>query len=389
MQVKRLKYVVDHAYRHTVLYHNKFKKAGIHPSDIQTLPDLKKIPITTKDELRKPESVTARGYTCDTHTTTGSTGQKLVIHYNKKATDFYSALHFRRHVSLGIRPWHTFVPVSSVKRDKSQLRFPQFSRVHPVSSDLDEKTIVKTLKKVRPHILGGHPFNLFLIAKEVERQQLTIILRAVLIGGELSTPEERDYIQTVFNCEIFNKYGSMELRHIAWECPEHGMHIDADNNIIEVLNDNEEVNPGESGEVIGTNLWNMAMPFIRYNQADIASPSDEVCTCGRGLPLLSVVQGRRDDFIVINNQLIPPTRIVPIFFLLPEIDAFQVIQEDETTIRIKIVKGASFTGNTVKTLLKKIQYVTGEAVELIIEECDTIKEDNQKLRAVISRVKKH
>jgi phenylacetate-CoA ligase len=390
MQLKRLKAIVDHAYRNTVLYHRKFKRAGIHPSDIQSLRDLRKIPLTTKDEMRKTEEAMARGYSlknCSVHTTTGSTGKKLKIFYNKDASDLYSALNFRRAVSVGMRLWHVYCPVSNVEGDEPRLSLAEFSRVIPIPGDLNEKAIVALLDKIRPDVLGGHPITVFLVAREVGKQQLDLPLKSVHIGGELSIPEERRLIEDVFNCKTFNKYGSMELRHIAWECSHHGMHMDADNNILEFIKDGEPVAPGEPGEIVGTNLWNRAMPFIRYRQNDIASPSDEICTCGRGLPLLSLLQGRRDDFIIAEGEFIPPNRTVPIFFPLHEIDAFQMIQESLTTLRIKIVKGKGFTDETSRVLTRKVRGVVGDSMEIIIEDCETIQEDTN-YRAVISKVKK-
>jgi phenylacetate-coenzyme A ligase PaaK-like adenylate-forming protein len=104
--------------------------------------------------------------------------------------------------------------------------------------------------------------------------------------------------------------------------------------------------------------------------------------------LLSLVQGRRDDFIVVNGDLIPPTRVVPIFFSLDDIDAFQVIQENSKTLKVMIVKGKGFTDDTVETLSGRMRDVLGDSIEIIIEECNTLRGDRKKLRAVISHVRK-
>jgi phenylacetate-CoA ligase len=130
------------------------------------------------------------------------------------------------------------------------------------------------------------------------------------------------------------------------------------------------------------------MPFIRYQLGDIASPSDDECPCGRGLPTFSLLQGRRDDFIVAEGTLIPPTRIVPLFFSLHDIDGFQVIQENLRNLKVKIVKGKGFSHQTLTTLHQNLKNVVGDSMEIIIEECEEIKEDREKMRAVISNVEK-
>jgi phenylacetate-CoA ligase len=388
MQLKRLKFIVSHAYRTTQLYHRKFKKAGIHPSDIKSLKDLQKIPLTTKEEMRNTKQVMSTQYTFKNtvnYTTTGSTGKKLEIYYNKSANDRYFTFNFRHVFSVGMKPWYVYAPIiHHGNHEKWQLA--TFSFLYPMPCNLDEKTMLSLLNKKKPDALGGHPCTLFLIAKQAETHGYTFSPKFVLLGGEVSTPEERKYIETVFNCPTYNKYGSMELRQIARECTYNNMHIDADNNIMEFIKDGEPVNPGEEGEVVGTNLWNEAMPFIRYRQNDIGSPSNDVCPCGRGLPLISQLQGRRDDFIVVGDKIIPPTRIVPLFFPLQNIIAFQVVQDASDHITIKI-KG-EITPDTETTLVKKMKLAIGTPVEVTVQKCDIIQEDKKSLRAVISKVKK-
>lgn len=389
IQLERLKIIVDHAYRTTQLYHRKFKRAGIHPSDIKSLKDLQKIPLTTKEEMRNIKQVMSKQYTPQNtvkYTTTGSTGKKLEIHYNKNANDRYYTFNFRHVFSVGMKPWYVYAPIRHHSSNHEYIwQLATFSFLYSISCNLDEQTMLNLLNKKKPNVLGGHPCTLFLIAKQAEIYGYTFSPEFILLGGELSTPEERKYIETVFDCPTYNKYGSMELRQIARECTHHNMHIDADNNIIEILKDGEPVSPGEKGEIVGTNLWNMAMPFIRYKQNDIGSLSDEMCPCGRGLPLLSELQGRRDDFIVVDDAVIPPTRIVPLFFPLQTIDAFQVVQDAPDHITIKI-KG-ELPPHTEQSLIEKMKSVIGAPIKITIHKCDTIQEDKTSLRAVISNIK--
>ena len=197
-------------------------------------------------------------------------------------------------------------------------------------------------------------------------------------------------MEQVFQCKLQDRYGSEELGLIATECKEKkGLHINTDAHYVEFLgNDGVPVSPGERGIIVVTDLTNFAMPFIRYQLGDIASPSDVECQCGRGLPTFSLLQGRRDDFIVADGNLIPPTRIVPLFFPLHDIDGFQVIQENLRNLRVKIVKGKGFSHQTLTTLQENLKNVVGDSMEIMIEECEAIREDREKMRAVISKVEK-
>lgn len=388
VQLKRLKYIADHAYRNTLLYHRKFRESGIYPSDIHSFKDIKKIPPTTKDEMRRTEESAAKAYTprnCLVFSTSGSTGKKLELYQDYSAFDFYMSVQLRYVFSIGMRPWHKYAFVSYDEGEKSGFSLAKLSYAVPVPWFLDEEKKVSLLRKIHPDVLGGHPCTLLLMAKRMQGD-IPFSLKFVLLGGELSTVEERKYLEDVFGCETFDKYGSYELGQIACECPEHGMHIDADNNILEFLRDGEDAAPGESGEVVGTNLWNVAMPFIRYRIGDMAVPSDEICSCRRNFPLLSEIQGRKDDFIVRDGRFIPPTSIVPVFFTFKEIDAFQVIQENENRLRVRLVKGEGFTDETVNILTERLKSITGP-MNICIEECDSIEEE-MKLRAVISKVEK-
>jgi phenylacetate-CoA ligase len=166
------------------------------------------------------------------------------------------------------------------------------------------------------------------------------------------------------------------------------MHINADSVLVEFLKEGEPVAPKERGEIVITNLWNRAMPLIRYRMGDIGIPSEEYCECGRGLPLMKDLEGRADDFIVLpSGRAVPPTRLIPPFFLTPHVDQFKMIQETPSDIQIQIVPRGTLSEEEERALLNQIRDVFQEPVNIEIEKVEKIQQEGRgKFKAVISKV---
>ncbi len=395
IQEKRLRYLVDFAYRNTHLYKEKFKKAGITPLDIQTITDITKIPLITKNEIKAayPQKAVASGYTeqnCIVKTTSGTSGNVITLLIDFAAMDYMSAVAFRDHLAQGVRPWHKFYvlyhdPVQQKKASKNVLY-----RMNGVLGILPAEELVEVARAYQPDIMGGHPSTYVAMAQVMEEKGITDVNPwLVLVGGEIAYPSYREYIEKVFCCQTLNKYGAYEAHSIAWECNHRSMHIDADSVIVEFIKDGEPVAPGERGEIVVTNLWNKAMPFIRYKLDDVGIPSDETCACGRGLPVMKELEGRADDFIVLpSGNTVPPTRLIPPFFLTPHIEEFKVIQDTKTHINIQIVPRKGLTEREEKTLLQEIQKILKEPIDIDMEKVESIEQVGRgKFKAVMSKVK--
>lgn len=377
IQGKKLRHIVTHAYRNIPFYNQKFKQVHISPHDIHTLDDITKLPLTTKDEIKAhyPEGVCAPGCseeTCLMNRTSGSSGNVLNVLYDRKSFDFATAVALRAYAALGIKPWHKFGIICRRLEEANSM----ISRTFGLSGGLPEQELIKKIRRHQPQILAGHPHTFVAMAKIMEKEGITDLTPSIiLLGGELAYPSARKYIEKIFNSQTFNKYGSYETHSIAWECPHHSMHIDADAVILEVLKDGEPVAPGEPGEVVVTNLWNEGMPFIRYKLDDVAvlPDEDEKCHCGRTLPLLKDLKGRCDDFIVLpSGELIPPLRIAPYFFDIPEIDQFKIIQDEKAHITIKAVFSTKNTEIIEKKLINKVKAALGESIEVKLKKVNTI-----------------
>ena len=189
---------------------------------------------------------------------------------------------------------------------------------------------------------------------------------------------------------MYDQFGCVELARTAWECPEHcGYHVDMDAVVMEFLSDGEAVASGERGEIVYTGLYNYSMPFIRYRVGDVGIPTGEKCPCGRGLPLMKAVEGRKDEFLKSpEGKVLSPSTVRLILEFIPGISQFKLIQEKIDEIRVQIVKGKDFSQETIIQITKELKKLLGEEVHIETEIVDEISRGKSiKLQSVISKVK--
>ena len=200
----------------------------------------------------------------------------------------------------------------------------------------------------------------------------------------------RELIERQFDCKVFDHYGGGEVHSVAFECEQHsGYHITAENMIIEFIKaDNTPAKPGEEGELVITDLNNYATPFIRYNIEDVGVPSDKMCKCCRGLPMMSSLEGRSSEIIELpNGRFVFIGYWVVLFETVAGIDQFQVVQESPTILLVKIVKNSKFTSNDVTHIIENIRKLGGDKLELELKFVDSIPPSKSgKRRFVVSRV---
>ena len=389
--------MVKHAYDNTEFYHRKFKDARVRPEDIRTVDDLKKIPFTTKDEVRKNStgSMIARGVDlkkCMIVKTSGSTGIPTDVIYDPSANDFSKAINLRSHIENGLTPFSKWVIFGDPRRFPKPRWFQKAGVFNPqwVSVFDPAEKQLELLQKIRPDVIGGYTSSILLLARAIKDKGINGITPSAIIStGELLDSRTRDYIDSVFDLKMVDQFGCVELNRTAWECSEHaGYHIDVDAVVMEFISDGEITAPGERGEIVYTGLYNYAMPLIRYNIEDVGVPSDEVCSCGRGLPLMKLVEGRSDSFMQTPDGRVFAAMIwEPLMRWIPGIVQFKAIQEKKDLIRILVVRDQAFTEATSERIVHDVQEIMGEGMYVDVEIVDEIsKEKSGKVRCAVSKV---
>jgi len=400
IQNRKLKRLINHAYENVPYYHKLFDSVNVKVEDIKTVEDLYKIPITNKLTLQSLPitEITAKNVSlskCVRKRTSGSQGIPLTIYYHKKDKNFLDMVWARARLENGQRLIDKRVSIRNPHYFPTKKRwyehFSIWRRVN-ISCFDDVENQLKILEKVNPEVITSYPSSLKLLAMALEEQKnRKINSRLIFTSTELLNAYARRFIQSKFEAPIFDFYGANELGLIAWECNKRsGYHINIDSVVVEFIWNGKKIKSGERGKLICTALHSYAMPFIRYEIGDVGIKSDEKCACERGLPLMRIIEGRIDDFIVLpDEKMVSPYSLIYIMSNIPGISRYQIIQEEKDKILVLIIKGKEFTQNTITSIRRNLEKALGKDVKIDIKIVNNITRDKSgKFRVVKSKVNK-
>lgn len=402
LQEEKLRAIVWHAYENVKFYHSKFKRAGINPHEIKTIEDLAKVPTTTKGEIQviPLDEMVARNVAvqeCARNRTSGSTGMPLVTIAGRRTVAYEEALWLRAFLENGVRMFDkkvTLCEPSHIPRKSSLTQRLGIMKRKYISTFEPPEKVWAVLEEESPEIIEGYPSSLAILANYCEENGHKKKFRFAFTLAELLDKSNRKLIGSTFEAEVFDHYGSSEFSLMAWECRQHnGYHMNADSMIFEFLNDSDVVASGESGEITCTSLINYEMPLIRYRMNDVGVPIEELCSCGSALPLMKMLEGRCDDFLLtIDGGAISPTIFFPYPFDNVEgITQFRIIQEKRDKMIIQVATRKDFAGHSHvwEGARKNIQHLFGEDMHVEFEVMPVIPLENSgKLRKIISNVSK-
>jgi len=409
-----LKKLLEHVYNNVPYYRQKFIGLGVQPSDIKTPADFQQLPLLTKADIQEHENELAAidhlGRLKVKSWTGGSTGQPLRFAYSRYSYEMRRAGAIRCDRWTGWNIGETVLniwglpiklPKGPLRRFKDYVYNRTYGDIVVNSYNFTEKTLEKCLKSLnrhKPGLIIAYATPMSHLAQFVSERKCNIHKpKAIITTAEMLYPEQRELIESVFECKIFNRYGSREVSLIAAECEKHnGLHLNIDNLYIEFIRDGKPVKVGEVGDVIVTDLNNYGMPFIRYKIGDIGVPSDEKCTCGRGFPLMERVLGRSLDMVVTSSgKYISGLAFNTILLQFQDIKQYQLTQEDISQFTVQIVPvksslrpfGNGLKDETLSLLKKEIANVVGYEAKIDIQKVDFIPpEESGKYRPVKCKV---
>jgi len=396
IQQERLEQILGYAYQHVPYYKNLFEKNGliqsgqIIPERFEALPTLDKP--TIRANFQALISDEANDLDVLENRTSGSTGEPLLFLQDRNGVRVTGGAVLRFFCEWhGIEPGDKEIRLWGLERDlfykarfswnsirewMSGLKMLNAFRMTPERM----KEYIETINHYRPKLLRGYSANLFEVAQFAETHGLAIRPPDTVFSsaGTLYPPLRRK-METVYGCSVFNHYGAREMHNMAMECPEKHLHISAFTHMIEVVDDqNQPCSPGVEGDLLVTSFENRAMPFIRYRIGDRGAWSEETCTCGRGLPSLSKLSGRRVDcFWTKDGRIIPGEYFI---YLLAvhlhdnPIAKYQVIQEDYDRLRFRLVlrTGDHLTPDIQHEIEDKTHLVMGPNCAIEIEYVEDI-----------------
>lgn len=406
LQWEKLQKMLKHAYLNCPFYKDRFDSIGLRPENIKNPQDFLNIPLLTKKDIQEnPDKLKARNYPPQNlvqNRTGGSTGMPLLFYHNKKRMDTRLAATLRHnrwaHFDIGDKVailWGSRYDHSLFEGWKASLRNSILDRalVLDTSSITPEKMrqFAQKIKRFKPKVFLGYATSLYLFACFVESENISgINPQGIISSAEALEPYQREKIEKVFGCEVFDRYGCRETSIIASECEKHsGLHINSENLYVEVISNKKPVEAGQIGEIVITDLLNFGMPFIRYKIEDVGKMSKESCLCGRGLPLMEMAGGRAADFIVTSEG----KYVAGGFFLhhlLTKIDGIkqaQIVQKEMDSIVLKIVKGKELTQESLGLVKEDVADFLGKKMKVDFDFVEEIpKEASGKYRFCISKI---
>ena len=324
LQLIRLRQTVGQALK-TDFYKRRLNKVGINSGDdIKTLDDIRKIPFTTKDDLREayPFALLAIDLrdVIRLHTSSGTTGTPTVIYHSRSDIDNWTDLMARCIVSSGVNRGDIFQNMTTYGLFTGGLGFHYGAErvgilVIPSSSGNTSRQI-KLMRDFGTTVVHATPSYLLHISSHINSGDIKrsdLKLRKAFLGAEPHSEETRKKIEDLLDIDAYNSYGLSEMNGpgVAFECVyKNGMHIWEDAFLLEMINpDTQEVIPDENeGEIVFTTLNRTATPLLRYRTRDLSSVMEGECPCGRKHRRIARIKGRSDDMLIINGVNIFPRK---------------------------------------------------------------------------------
>ena len=377
LQLERLQVTVQHC-MNSPFYRKRFEEAGLKPEDIKTLDDIRRIPFTTKQDLRDTypfgmASVPLRECT-RLHSSSGTTGTPTVILHTQKDLEEWAAQVARNLWMVGLRPDDVFQNSSGYGMFTGGLGFQYGAeRLGMLTIPAAAGNSIRQIKFITDfgttalHAVPSYVTRLYEVMQSmgVDPRRDTR-LKVLAIGAEPHSEEQRRRIEEMMGVKAYNSFGMSEMcgPGVGFECQEqNGLHFWEDYYIVEIVDPEtlETVPDGEVGELVLTSLCREAMPLLRYRTRDLTRVLGRTCPCGRNHVRIDRMRGRSDDMMVLRGVNIFPIQIEKILMTFPELASNYLItlttDEDNDNMTVEVELEELFTDDyrRLQNLTNRIQ----------------------------------
>jgi len=319
-QSLRLRRLIEAAVTHTPYYRELLDETGLRADVVSRLENFHQFPFLQRVDLQDFYHllIAANRWLrwCGLQSTSGTTGRPLLIPKPWEVVlEEYHSMEWRYDL-MGLqrsrlRPFSTgYLYVSDTEYNADlrtyamrlpALRLTTFRKIDVRSDDPHTcRRLLRDIHRWRPVILNGKPSSLRRLLQISRRhdpnRDFPPMAKAIVTGAEQLLPDARAELESGFGVRVFDQYGLTETGVIGIECPQHdGLHYRDDHYLVEIIRDDERVTPGDSGEIVVTDLNNRMLPLIRYRTGDVGSVTYEACPCGSPYPRIRLIEGRLID----------------------------------------------------------------------------------------------
>ncbi|MDP2005219.1 MAG: AMP-binding protein [Rubrivivax sp.] len=403
LQLQRLRRLLATAGQEVPYYRELFARLGFDPQAVRSLEDLRVLPLLDKagirahtEAMKNPNAAGLARFN-----TGGSSGEPLIFFIGKERVSHDVAAKWRATRWWGVDigdpemvVWGSPIELGAQDRVR-QVRDRLFrTELLPAFAMNEVKldAMVAAIRGRRPKMLFGYPSALSHIARHAQAHGVVMDdlgIQVAFVTSERLYDEQRALISQVFGCPVANGYGGRDAGFIAHECPQGGMHITAEDIVLELIDrEGRPVPDGEAGEIVVTHLATSEFPFIRYRTGDVAVRDTRLCACGRGLPMLREIQGRTTDFVVAaDGTVMHGLALVYILRDLPGLQSFKVVQHSLLRVEVQLVPGPGFDPGCEAAIVEGFRRRLGAPVEVDVRCVDAIApEKSGKFRYIVSHV---
>lgn len=404
-QTVQLRQLLTHAFETVPLYRERYSAHGFTTSHFERfeLDDLSKLPYLTKEDLRRFGTSTLLSFKREKagqfFSSSGSTGTPVKILYSHAFHQRMNAAMESRvrnwagvsgHDARGMIGGRRVLPEAVTSPPFHRFNWAEkqayFSAYHIAPQHVEY--YLNAMYKYHLRYMTGYAMSNYFLANMINEQSLKAPkLLAVITSSEKLTASMRDTMSEVYDCKVFDSYSGVEACGLISETTEGDLLVSPDVGIMEIIGENgNEVQSGETGEVISTGLLNYDQPLIRYRIGDAVTISvNQASKCGRNMPVIKEINGRVEDKIIgpDGRQMV---RFHGLYVDISGLVAAQIIQEKVNQFIINLVIDKSFKYTSELVISNRLKSQLGE-VEVDFCYVDQIpKNANGKFQAVISRI---
>ena len=372
LQGKRLHKLVELVYHNVPFYREKMQALDLSPEDIRSIEDIRKLPFTTKQDLRDNYPVglqaAAQSEIVRIHASSGTTGNPTVVGYPRRDLEIWSESAARAFTAYGVTRDDVFSVGYGYGLFTGGLGAHYGveyvgATVIPTSTGNTEKHL-RLLRDLKVTGIACTPSYALYLAEAMEKRGMTaddISLRIGAFGAEPWTEKMRQEIESRLGLKAYNLYGLSEIigPGVSYECEcKNGSHISEDHFYPEIV-DPETLEPlpyGTQGELVFTTLTKTGMPLIRYRTRDLCSLMDGKCGCGRTNVRMTRIIGRCDDMLIIRGINVFPSQVESVILEMPEFEPVYLMVVDRAgcldTLQVQVEVRRDFISDELGEMLR-------------------------------------